>query len=225
MSEINLSKGYENGYHLLDGQLYKTSNKYVACEKEEVVEYFKDKCPILLETEDAVYSLTNDKTHVVNTRCYNDLRLLSELYVKNILIKYERTLVNVWSREVNIEFNTDREEFTKEYEDGYRIIHGMLLKPSDESIVCSIEETIEFFKNTGLIKFETNDGNGTCYLLNYNNRVINTHGCVFSLSDIIIVIKNIYVWNDQYLSWCPVWKKESQSNKINLSGKFEVRFE
>lgn len=221
MSEINLSRGYENGYHLVDGQLYKTSKKYVACESSEVAEYFENKYPILLVAEEGIYSLSNDKKHVVNTKCYIDVRSVSELFIKNIMIRYKNELINVWSREVHIEFNNDQEEFTKEFEDGYRIIHRMLLKPSDESIVCNIEETIEFFKNTGLIKIETNDGNGTCYLLNYDNRVINTHGCVFSLSDIIIVIKNIYVWNDQYLSWCPVWKKESQSNKINLSSKFE----
>lgn len=220
MNEINLSKRYENGHHLVNGQLYKISKKHVFCEPNEIVEYFKDKYPILLEAEGGVYSLYNDKRHVINTKCYIDLKLISELFVENIFIKHKSELINVWSRDVHIEFNLDQEESTKEFEDGYLIMHGILCKPLDESVVCTIKETIEFFKSK-MIRVKTCDCHWY-YLLSDRKNTIDDDGSIVEIDTISDKIESMSGWYNN--RWEYIWKKESHLIK-NLSGKFEIRFD
>ena len=132
-------------YRLENGQLIKKIINHTPCTKKEVINYYKDKTPLAFKSDTGFYLLSNDKVNVISNSCYGTIKPIDLLFIEQIYIIGDRSLTQVWSRSLEIEFPRD-EYNCIDYKDGYILQGGFLMKVEQRDWFCTDKETTAFFK-------------------------------------------------------------------------------
>lgn len=215
---------YDENYFLDNGKLKKKVKNYgKLCEKYEVIDYYKNKYPIVFQThEQGNYLLTNDGIRAVEVNIYCNFVFISSLDIDKIFIRQDTSLTQVWSANVEIKFSVDTDDNKIDYEDGYFLQYGMLFKQEDIDQLCTTKEVIEFYKDKAAIKLTT------CldedfYLLNDHSKAISNDLRVYDLEAYQLNIQTIYI-HDEKAGWMQVWGKEPLIS-VNLGNTtMQMRF-
>lgn len=142
---MNIDILFDEKYRFENGQLLKKVTNYTLCSENEVINYYKDKAPLVFVSNKELYLLSNDKINAINPKRYTTTPVTS-LFISEIFIIAEYRSIQVWKANIEITFSFDECNDCIDYGDGFILQNGYLMKTDTRDWMCSGTETKEFFK-------------------------------------------------------------------------------